>query len=35
MAELPMGRKNEISHRGRALRQVKEVLLAELKGGKQ
>ena len=35
MAELPMGRKNAISHRGRALRQVKEILLAELKEGKK
>ena len=31
MAELPMGRKNEISHRGRALRGIKEILIAELK----
>lgn len=27
MAELPMGRKNEISHRGRALAQIKKILV--------
>lgn len=27
MAELPMARKNEISHRGRALRQIREILV--------
>ena len=27
MAELPMGRKNEISHRGKALAQMKEILV--------
>lgn len=34
MAELPPGRKNEISHRGKALREVKEILLAALKEGR-
>jgi XTP/dITP diphosphohydrolase len=31
MAELPMGRKNEISHRGRALRKMKKILIDILK----
>ena len=31
MAELPMGRKNEISHRGRALRKMKAILIDLLK----
>ena len=34
MAELPLARKNAVSHRGRALRQVKELLLAALKEGR-
>ena len=34
MAELPLSRKNAISHRGRALRRVKELLLAALKEGR-
>lgn len=34
MAELPPGKKNEISHRGRALRQIKDVLLAAMKEGR-
>ncbi len=35
MAELPMGRKNEISHRGQALRKMREILVDILKESKE